>query len=109
MSRLLLSAAALALWMPAAAVAEKKPAADARKQHANVLPIGSYGESKPSQCKQCGATSNQDVIYPPWMSHRSLGHHAHGYGAFGDELRAQFLQLLERARALYQSRTGTAP
>lgn len=88
MSRLLLSAAALTLVMPAVALADKKPAADTRKQYAAVLPIGSYGESKPSQCKQCGA---QDVIYPPWISHRSLGHHPHGYGAFGDELRAQLL------------------
>jgi hypothetical protein len=100
MSRLLLSAAALGLLMPAISLADNKPA-DPRKQYADLLPVSSYGESKPSfsnpsprnpsQCKQCGGSSAPDAIYPPWMSHGSLGLHPDGYGAFGDELRAQLL------------------
>lgn len=84
-----LIAAAALLIVPALCLADKNSVA--RKASPELLPAGAYGESKPSNCKTCGATSDDSPIYPAWMHHGSLGLHANGYGAFGDELRAQLL------------------
>jgi hypothetical protein len=84
MFRLLWTAAIATLLLPAVSLADKKAA----KPASDILPVEYYGESKPSGCKSCG---NDGPIYPAWMSHGSLGVHAAGYGAFGDELRYQLL------------------
>src|SRR5438105_14210624 len=89
MIRLHLTVAAALVLAPALCLADKKP--DPRKAMPELLPVGSYAESKPSNCKTCGGSSADASIYPAWMHHGSLGLHADGHGAFGDELRSQLL------------------
>jgi hypothetical protein len=85
MSRMILTTAALILMMPTISLAEKKPAREPRKSVSDFVPASKYGEVKPCQSCQRGAS-----IYPEWLT-PTTSLHPGGHGAFGDELRSQLL------------------
>ena len=87
MSRPIITAAAIALLLPAVSSADSKLKEPSRVAVPEILPAASFVQSRPSKCKSCG----DDQIYPNWMGPGPVFSHPNGYGAFGDELRSQLL------------------